>query len=299
MVVPADAAAQQPDSCLPHAGRRRPEATQQLAGLSAVQGLGAQGGARGRLAPQRVEDDEDGEHGGGDDEPAAGRWGGGLRPGSCSPSATWGRGAFPGGHLLPRDSWGSNYQGRQGAGWGRQLGSSRKFLMSPQPTEAWRRMEPPEPQKEKGAAWWTEPRPGPEAPAPDRGLLPGAPGLCSEKPGKLLALGPCTNGFHPRTALSRCSRVQLFGTPWIAAHWAPLAMGFSRQEYWSGLPFPPPGDLPNPGMEPASLESPTLAGRFFATSATWEALSSVCFNTSGCPRCTGHRGCRSVCASGR
>lgn len=70
VVVPADAAAQQPDSRLPHAGRRRPEATQQLAGLSAVQGLGAQGGARGRLAPQRVEDDEDGEHGGGDDEPA-------------------------------------------------------------------------------------------------------------------------------------------------------------------------------------------------------------------------------------
>ena len=104
MVVPADAAAQQPDSRLPHAGRRRPEATQQLAGLAAVQGLGAQGGARGRLAPQRVEDDEDGEHGGDDDEPAAGRWGGGLRPRSCSPSATWGRGAFPGGHLLPQDS---------------------------------------------------------------------------------------------------------------------------------------------------------------------------------------------------
>ena len=155
--------------------------------------------------------------------------------------------------------------------------------MSPQPTEAWRRMEPPEPQKEKGAAWWTEPRPGPEAPAPNCGLLPGAPGLCSEKPGKLLALRPCMNGFHPRTALSRCSRVQLFGTPWIAAHWAPLAMGFSRQEYWSGLPFPPPGDLPNPGMEPTSLESPTLAGRFFTTSATWEALSSVCFNTSRLP----------------
>ena len=52
---------------------------------------------------------------------------------------------------------------------------------------------------------------------------------------------------------------------------APLSMGFSRQEHWSGLPCPPPGDLPDPGMEPASLMSPALAGRFFTTSATWEA----------------------------
>ena len=50
-------------------------------------------------------------------------------------------------------------------------------------------------------------------------------------------------------------------------------MGFSRQEYWSGLPFPPPGDLPDPGIEPTSLMSPALAGRFFTTSATWEAPS--------------------------
>jgi len=48
-------------------------------------------------------------------------------------------------------------------------------------------------------------------------------------------------------------------------------MGFSRQEYWSGLPFPSPGNLPDPGIEPLSLESPALAGRFFTTSATWEA----------------------------
>ena len=47
-------------------------------------------------------------------------------------------------------------------------------------------------------------------------------------------------------------------------------MGFSRQEYWSGLPFPPLGDLPNPGIEPSSLMSPVLAGRFFTTSVTWE-----------------------------
>ena len=51
------------------------------------------------------------------------------------------------------------------------------------------------------------------------------------------------------------SHVQLFATPWTVAYQAPLSMGFSRQEYWSGLPFSSPGDLPNPGIEP---ESPTL-----------------------------------------
>ena len=58
------------------------------------------------------------------------------------------------------------------------------------------------------------------------------------------------------------SDVRLFGTPWTAARQAPLSMGFSRQEYWSGLPFPPPGDLPNSEIEP---ESPVLAGGFFTT----------------------------------
>ena len=48
------------------------------------------------------------------------------------------------------------------------------------------------------------------------------------------------------------SRVQLFATPWTVAYHAPPSVGFSRQEYWSGLPFPSPGDLPNPGIEPGS-----------------------------------------------
>ena len=48
------------------------------------------------------------------------------------------------------------------------------------------------------------------------------------------------------------SRVRLFATPWTVAYQAPLSMGFSRQEYWSGLPFPSPGDLPDPGIEPGS-----------------------------------------------
>ena len=67
------------------------------------------------------------------------------------------------------------------------------------------------------------------------------------------------------------SCVRLFVTPWsVAHHQAPLSMGFSRQEYWSGLPCPPPGDLPDPGIEPMSLVSAALAGKFFTTSATWE-----------------------------
>ena len=57
----------------------------------------------------------------------------------------------------------------------------------------------------------------------------------------------------------------------VACH-APLSMGFSRKEYWSELPFPSPGDLPNPQIKPASLMSPTLASGFFTTSTTWEAL---------------------------
>ena len=52
----------------------------------------------------------------------------------------------------------------------------------------------------------------------------------------------------------------------------PLSMGFSRQEYWSELSLPPPGDLPDSGIEPTSLMSPALAGRFFTTGATWEAI---------------------------
>ena len=61
------------------------------------------------------------------------------------------------------------------------------------------------------------------------------------------------------------SRVRLFATPWTVAYQDSLSMGFSRQEYWSGLPFPSPGDLPDPGIEPESLVSPALAGGFFTT----------------------------------
>ena len=66
------------------------------------------------------------------------------------------------------------------------------------------------------------------------------------------------------------SQVQLWMIPWTVACQAPLSMGYSSQEYWSGLPSTPPENLPNPGMEPTFLMSPALAGGFFTTSTTWE-----------------------------
>ena len=66
--------------------------------------------------------------------------------------------------------------------------------------------------------------------------------------------------------------LQLSRTEWTIARQAPLSMGFSRQEYWSGLPCPPAGDLPNLGIKPASFMPPILAGEFFTTPSTWESL---------------------------
>ena len=80
--------------------------------------------------------------------------------------------------------------------------------------------------------------------------------------------GEHTHKVHACQVLSRFSRVRLIATLWIVAHQAPLSMGFSRQEYWSGFPFPSPGDLPEPGIEPMSLTSPALAGGFSTSSAT-------------------------------
>ena len=69
-------------------------------------------------------------------------------------------------------------------------------------------------------------------------------------------------------------------TPWSVACQTPVSMEFSKQEYWSGLPFPSPGDLPDPGTKPESLKSPALAGRFFTTSTTWEAHLCITSNFS-------------------
>ena len=64
-------------------------------------------------------------------------------------------------------------------------------------------------------------------------------------------------------------------TPWTISHQAPLSMEFSRQVYWSGLPFPTPGDLPNPGIELMSLVSFALEGRFSTTGAIWFSLTKA------------------------
>ena len=80
--------------------------------------------------------------------------------------------------------------------------------------------------------------------------------------------------IHVCCLLSCFSYVPFCATTWTVARQAPLSMGFSRQKYWSGQSFPSPEDLPNPGTEPSSLMSAALAGGFFTTSATWEALQS-------------------------
>ena len=61
------------------------------------------------------------------------------------------------------------------------------------------------------------------------------------------------------------SRVRLFATPWAVARQVPLSMEFPKQEHWTGLPFLPPANLPDPGIKPISLVSPALAGEFFTT----------------------------------
>ena len=77
--------------------------------------------------------------------------------------------------------------------------------------------------------------------------------------------------------LSWFSSVWLFATLWIVAFQA-LSIRFSRQEYWSGLSYPLPGDLPYPGIKPASLTSPALAGGFFTSSTTWKAHRFVIYD---------------------
>ena len=75
--------------------------------------------------------------------------------------------------------------------------------------------------------------------------------------------------------LSHLSHVRLFVTPRTVAHQVPLSMGFSRQGYWGWLSSFPPGDLPDPGIEPMSLMSPALAGRLFTMSAAWITEKTV------------------------
>jgi len=79
-------------------------------------------------------------------------------------------------------------------------------------------------------------------------------------------------GMYKSHYVLSCSILSDSVTPWTTAHQAPLSMRFPRQEYWSGLPFPSPGDLPNPGIKPASLGSTVLASRFFTTDPSGKPL---------------------------
>ena len=103
----------------------------------------------------------------------------------------------------------------------------------------------------------------------------------TEQPGGVQFIGSQRVGHNWATKHStvRCGQAGRFGriwlcmTLWTVVHKTPLSMGFSRQEYWSGLPCPLPGDLLNPGVEPAPLMLPALGDGFF--SATWEVLSDT------------------------
>ena len=93
-----------------------------------------------------------------------------------------------------------------------------------------------------------------------------------------MTLNTTCNSLWMETFYNHAKSLRLCPTPaipWTVAHQATLSMGFSRQGYWSGLPCPPPGDLPDSGIEPMSLISLALTGKFFTTSATWEAPSPL------------------------
>ena len=91
---------------------------------------------------------------------------------------------------------------------------------------------------------------------------------CVRYPQSVTIVSFAVKGLVCMHACSVASVVSDSATPWTVARQAPLSMGLSRQEYWSGLPRPPPGDLRNPGIEPVSLTSPAVAGGFFTTGAT-------------------------------
>ena len=109
--------------------------------------------------------------------------------------------------------------------------------------------------------------------------LPTFPGSLISQERLVLIAGGKTRSWH-HCVLSHFSHVQHFPSLETIAHQAPLSMGFSRQEYWSALPCPPLGDLPNPGIEPTSLTSPALAGRSFTTCATWHHVQTDCVTNS-------------------
>ena len=85
---------------------------------------------------------------------------------------------------------------------------------------------------------------------------------------------------YPSEQVKSLSRVRLFVTPWTVAHQAPLSMGFSRQEYWSGLPFPSPGDLPDPGIKP---RSPALQADALTSETPGKPKEDILVNVNNVP----------------
>ena len=88
--------------------------------------------------------------------------------------------------------------------------------------------------------------------------------------------------FHEKVKMLVAQSCPTLCNPWTVARQAPLSIAFSRQEYCSGLPFPPPGDLLDSGIKPTSLTSPELTGRFFSTSTTWETCEYLCTALKSC-----------------
>ena len=105
------------------------------------------------------------------------------------------------------------------------------------------------------------------------GLGAGAQGLRSE------LQNVCGSGREPGRGCWLSEGQQGAGTPWNVTRQAPLSMRFSRQEHWSGLPRPPPGDLPEPGIKPGSLTSPAVAGGLLTTNSPGKPLCR-CISTS-------------------
>ena len=98
--------------------------------------------------------------------------------------------------------------------------------------------------------------------------------FCGNVPHRLSIQAFKLQSSHPNLSPPRCVLVMQSRLTLCKSQTVPLSMGFSRQEFWSGLPFPSPGDLPNPGIEPTSPEAPASEGGFFTTSTTWETPSS-------------------------
>ena len=134
-------------------------------------------------------------------------------------------------------------------------------------TQCQENTRPPRPHRWYAPSWWYSPSLHKwYTPSPHRWYVPYPPrwyALYAPSPQRWYAPSP-----HRWFGAQSLSCVRVFATLWTVAHQAPLSMGFSRQEYWSGLPYPCPGNLSNPGIESPSLTPPALSGGLLTTRAT-------------------------------